>query len=304
MRRDPARPFEYDRQQRLDLQLGATHDRDGARVDDCTFVSPYGGNVTGYLVTPRDPGAYPALLFLHWGFGSRATFLSEAVAYARAGVVSLLVDAPGCGARGKGLPRLGDELVARDFLVRTVVELRRALDVLCTLDVVDRERIGYVGFSLGGSLAGQLAGSDPRVRAVVVMGGVGEVAEAWSMAPGPEYRETLHPLDGVRHVGRSEAAFLFQFASGDAFVSRAAAETFYASAPAPKQIRWYETDHAFDAEALRARARWLGEELGFRPPDDPTWLDRVAVPRGERIKFRVGQTIYRLIAAVVRRGRR
>jgi hypothetical protein len=61
---------------------------------DITYASPAGGRVTAYLVTPRGKGPFPAVLFGHWGDGTRTEFMPEALLYARAGVVSLLVDYP------------------------------------------------------------------------------------------------------------------------------------------------------------------------------------------------------------------
>jgi len=43
---DPARLFDYDRKQPLDIQEKATYDRNGVRVIDLSYASPRQGRVT------------------------------------------------------------------------------------------------------------------------------------------------------------------------------------------------------------------------------------------------------------------
>ena len=46
------------------------------------------------LVVPTGKGPFAAILFGHWGNGTRAEFIPEAKTYARAGAVSLIPDYP------------------------------------------------------------------------------------------------------------------------------------------------------------------------------------------------------------------
>lgn len=285
--------FDYDSSPPLDLQPSHERMQGKARVEDFSFASPMDGErVTGYLVLPAAPGRCPAVVFAHWEFGSRETFLSEAVAYARAGVVSLLPDAPGMGRRGGRLPPLHDAEIAQTFARQAVVELRRGVDVLEARAEVDATRLGFVGHGLGASLGGQLAAAEPRLRACVLMAGCGELSRGWKRNPDEDYLAALRPLDAVRHVGRAKASFLFQYATRDGFIPREDAEAYFEAAPEPKRIRWYEANHAFGTPALRERAAWLAGELGFALPSDPAWLARVRLPIAERVRHRAGKTIY------------
>jgi fermentation-respiration switch protein FrsA (DUF1100 family) len=123
------------------------------------------------------------------------------------------------------------------------------------------------------------------------MAGYPEVSTGWPLRPDVAYQAALAPYDGVRHVGRSKAAFLFQFGTHDGFVSRAQAEQFIAAAPAPKRVLWYEADHALGSRALPDRASWLSQQLGFPPSD----LTGVGLPTGDRIKHAIGKRIYALL---------
>jgi hypothetical protein len=84
----------YDAKQPLSIQTGSTYDRPGCTIIDRTYASARSGQVGAYLVTPKAQGKFAAILFDHWGNGTRAEFLPEAELYARAGAVSLLPDYP------------------------------------------------------------------------------------------------------------------------------------------------------------------------------------------------------------------
>src|SRR5205814_10091651 len=84
----------YDQKAPLDIQETATFDRQGIKVQDITFASPKGGRVTAYLIVPATKGPHAGIVYGHWGNGNRTEFLPEAIAFAKAGVVSVLIDYP------------------------------------------------------------------------------------------------------------------------------------------------------------------------------------------------------------------
>src|SRR5215469_10565616 len=88
----PRPSFEYDRTKPLDIRESGVRTIDGAAVHDITYASPKGGRVPAYLVVPGSGGKHPGIVFLHWGYGDRGSFLPEAVVYAKSGAESLLVD--------------------------------------------------------------------------------------------------------------------------------------------------------------------------------------------------------------------
>jgi fermentation-respiration switch protein FrsA (DUF1100 family) len=73
------------------------------------------------------------------------------------------------------------------------------------------------------------------------------------------------PLDPTRHLANIGALpVLFQFATRDRFVPKAAAEALVASVGGPKDVRWYDAEHALNADATRDRLAWLRARLGAR----------------------------------------
>jgi len=64
---------------------------------DCelTYASPMGCRVDAFLVEPITPARQrPGIVFGSWGLGNRSEFLPEAIIYARAGAVSVLINYP------------------------------------------------------------------------------------------------------------------------------------------------------------------------------------------------------------------
>jgi dienelactone hydrolase len=253
-------------------------------VRDVSFASRAGGQVTAWLVAPDARGPLAGLLFAHWGFGSRGSFLAEARALAASGVVSLLPNAPGYGGRPGPRPPFRAPEAARFFAEQSVADLRRGLDLLCGEGGADAERIGFVGHSLGASVGGALAGADPRVCAAVLVGGTGTISRLWLPRASEAEREALAPLDAVAWIGRSRAACLFQFGERDEFITRADAEAYAAAAPAPMRVAWYPCDHAFDAAARRERAGWLRDRLGLGPLDEAA-LAAARLPARDRLAY-------------------
>jgi len=158
----------------LDVQEGESRERDDAVVRDLSYAGPE-GRITAYYVTPQGEGPFPAVVFMHGSPGQRVTFLGEAVELAQRGIASVLPDAP--FARSPRPPDVDftDGDPAR--LSQLVIELRRAVDFLVEQDEVDPSRLGYVGFSWGGSLGANFAAVERRVGSFVLMSGVPRLSE-------------------------------------------------------------------------------------------------------------------------------
>lgn len=259
---------------------------------DITFASPADGSVTATLLEPTGTAASAGVLMLHWGFGNRLSFLAEAIVYARCGARVLLVDAPGMGARGKGLPALGDAAVARAFLVQCVTELRCGIDLLLQAGTPGM-RLGYVGHSLGAAIGVPFCGTEDRLAASVLMTPIGDLSQGgWSLSPGSDYRTTMAPLDGTRLIGRARCALYFQFGTRDPWVDRGTAARLCAAAPKARSD-WYEADHRLSARALHDRANWLCAQLALNAPE-PTTLAHVRLPASDLWRHAITAPLQRI----------
>ncbi|MCP3144714.1 prolyl oligopeptidase family serine peptidase [Pyxidicoccus xibeiensis] len=267
----------YDAKAPLDVKTVRTQKRGEATVTELTYASPKGGLVPAYLVTPPGPGPFAAVVFLHWGQGTRNEFLDEALALSRAGVVSLLVDAPHVRPAPWTRPVNGPRV--HDAFVQAVVDLRRGVDLLTARPEVDGQRVGYVGHSLGGTVGGAFVGAEPRLRAAVFMAGIGDYSasilkeegltekfrrEGFTQKRFDAFMLHMAVLDGV--VGVRAAAhppLFFQYARSDEWVTYSNARVFIDAASEPKLSKFYEGGHELSDAARRDRAQWLRTHLGF-----------------------------------------
>jgi dienelactone hydrolase len=244
------------------------------------------GRVAAWLVAPDAKGPHAGVLWLHWGFGSRDSFLAEAEALAASGVVSLLPNAPGYGGRPGPRPLFRAAPAARAYAEQAVAELRAGLDQLCAEPGVDAARIGFVGHSLGASVGGAFLGADPRVSAAVLLAGTGRISRLWLPRASDAERTALAALDGAAWIARTQAACLFQYAERDEWITRGDAAEYAGAAPEPKRVLRYACDHAFDAAARRDRAAWLHERLALGSLDEAA-LARAALPARDRFGYRL-----------------
>jgi dienelactone hydrolase len=265
--------FTYDRRKPFNVTVTGTEPRGAAVVTDLTYDRLTSGTRGAYLVTPATAPASrrPGVLFVHWyeppnPTSSRKEFLEDALALAADGVTSLLVDTMWSDPAW---------FQARDpesdfgHSIEQVKELRRALDLLASRPGVDGTRLIYVGHDFGAMYGALAAGAETgRLKAFVFMAGTQSFSDWFLLWPKRDEATRaqivarLAPLDPVRHLPLvGSVPKLFQFASADRFVSKAAAEALVASAKEPREVKWYDAPHALNAEATRDRVAWIRSQV-------------------------------------------
>jgi len=273
---DPPSMFAYDRQRPAGLVATGTEVRGAAVVTDLTYQTLTGARRAAYLVTPSSPssGSHPAVLFVHWyeppnPTSSRKEFLPDAIELAGDGVISLLVDTMWSD---PDWFRNRDPENDLGHSIEQVKELRRALDLLVSRPGVDASRVFYVGHDFGAMYGALVAGVDAsRLKGFVFMAGTRSFSDWFLLWPKrddavkEEAIRRLAPLDPVRHLPKAGALpILFQFATRDRFVTKDAADALVATAAGPKEVRWYDAEHALNADATRDRLAWLRSRLAGR----------------------------------------
>jgi dienelactone hydrolase len=273
---DAEKLFAYKKSLAFDLKEESVREQDGVIIRDVTYAShtPQRGRIKAYLIKPAGKGPFAGVLFFHWlgeTNSNRNEFLDEAVALARQGTVSLLLEGyfPWAVAPTDGQ-------TDRQRVIDETIEVRRALDLLLGQKEVDRKRVAYVGHDYGAMYGAIMAGVDKRVKAYIFMAPIGSFSY-WSLAywlrkkeaPFKEaYRQSLKTVDPVSHISRSApATLLFQFANSDEHIQKAEALAFADAASQPKQVLWYDAKHELNVDAARTdRREWLTRQLGLARP--------------------------------------
>jgi dienelactone hydrolase len=259
--------FDYDAAAPLDVREVKSEARDGATVHDITYAGP-AGRIDAFLVLPDGDGPFPAVEFMPGAPGARYTFFTEALELAKLGIVSLLPDPP------YARPPAEDVVVFKpsdkDGIVQEVKEMRRGIDLLVSRPEVDPGRLGYVGFSWGGSLGAVFSAVERRVHSFVLMSLVprlstdmrklGEEQGAGDLSA---YEEAMKPIDAVEFLPHAapSAPFLM-FGIQDTRPSPADGREAFAAASSPKKIGWYDAEHELNDQARADARTWLAARLG------------------------------------------
>lgn len=131
-------------------------------------VSIKSGNetISGYLALPDSPGRHPGLVVVHEWWGLNDWVKEEAQKFAGQGYVALAVDLY----RGKiaNDPDSAHQLMRGLPQDRAIRDMRAAFAYLETRPEVNKNKIGSVGWCMGGGLSLQLAIHEPKLAACVL----------------------------------------------------------------------------------------------------------------------------------------
>jgi hypothetical protein len=275
--------FDYDAKQPLDIHDTVIQEFKDATLHDITYASPKGGPVDAYLVIPKGKGPFAAILFGHWGNGTRAEFIPEAKIYAGAGVVSLIPDYPWDRPQPwhKALSSGDKAEQDRDIEIQAVIDLRRGIDLLLQRPDIDPKRLAYVGHSYGAQWGSILSAIDRRMKTSVLMAGVAEVGDIWLRSNDPgivdfrnsqpkgqleEYMRITGDIDAIHFVGHAAPIpLLLQFANYEQYFDKTSMQHYVTAASDPKKVIYYDTGHDLnDPRALEDRYEWLAKHIGLR----------------------------------------
>jgi dienelactone hydrolase len=241
-------------------------------VHDISFVSG-GAKLDGYLLLPPGSAHRPAVVVVHGSGGDRGELLTEAEWLAARNVVVLTITEPSTSnppaPATTGATSILEQV--RDTQVRDVVAVRRAVDVLRSLRVVDPRRIGYLGWSAGAKTGAFVAASEPHVKALVLLSAGADPVSAFVAHAPPELRAAvrrdLGSVDPIRYVAAARpGSLLLEDGTRDEIVPHAALLNVIHAAPKGTTVRWYTAPHALDRTAYHDAYDWLARKL---PIDGP-----------------------------------
>ena len=265
--------FDYNQSAPLDVKVTKTEWRDGVQVRDITFANTSGARTAAYLVVPSTKGPHPAALMVHWYApeehdSNRTQYLGQAVELAKLGVVSLLPETMWSEPKWFPARKRTEDF---DASVRSVKELRRALDLLMTQPGVDKNRVGLIGHDFGAMYGAILITADKRPTLYALQAFTNEMSHWYLYGPKmaepdrTQFIEKLKPLDATEHLGRAAPApVLLQFGTTDVHVSKARAQTSIDATSEPKTVIWYDAGHGLTERAVQDRITWIKERWKLR----------------------------------------
>jgi dienelactone hydrolase len=248
------------------------------RIRRVRYVGASGVRVPAILWQPAGAGALaPAVVLQHGANTSKEDYYIQAPArrWAKHGWTVLAIDLAEHGERATSTP--SDPLVRRRligkpaFVEQSVGDLSAGVDVLAETAGVDADRIGYVGFSLGGMLGTVFAAREPRIAAAaVVIAGSFAYTRYWERGVTDEDRRrrrtAAEATDPAFFAGAiAPRPFLMVNTVDDPIFPREAVETLFAAAREPKELRWRPgTHHQWGAGIYRDVFGFL--RAAFEPP--------------------------------------
>ena len=126
-------------------------------------MSSRGVDVPVTIVTPAEGNAFPLVVMAHGHGGSREEgggFPMVAEALAKQGIATIRMDFPGCGD--------STESFTENNLGNMLLDLQAAREFVTSHADIDSDRVGLLGYSMGGRLVTLLAAIDPNYKVMAI----------------------------------------------------------------------------------------------------------------------------------------
>ena len=225
-----------------------------------SFVNHQRERVTGIFKRPPGSGPFACVLLLH-GMGANKEDLLKSIGgwILQKGIAVLALDAKHHGERAN-VRNLDVEQID-DTMMTSVVEYRMVLDYLNKRGDVDMQRIGLIGYSMGGWSGAILAGVDSRIQASVLCVSCDSVIDMIDGLPVSK-RLPAHYIAPSNYVGHiAPRAMLMINGRNDPLTRPENVRRMFDAAGEPKELIWASSDHHLPASVMRRGVEWLVQKL-------------------------------------------
>jgi dienelactone hydrolase len=258
---DLAAQFTYDASAPIGVvELGSTLDR-ALTVRDIEFTGARGGRARAYLITPPTGGPHPGMVFVAGSNQRREDIRDDALAVARRGVVTLVLEQSQMAAARPHIWTLTAQ--DREEAIETVQDVRRAIDLLIARPDVDRTRIGYYGFSYGAWLGAITAAVDRRVTLLVLRSGgpqiLTEIARTTGRTVTPDYLALMATVDQMSYAPSIVGPVLVQNGKTDTTYTAEQIRAWQERVGGMKTVGNYNAGHTLDAPANADVTNWIAQ---------------------------------------------
>lgn len=261
--------FGYDRDLPFDANTAPAGEGGGLTVERFEITSRYEERVSGLLMqSVNAEGPRPLILVGHPGTLDKSSdyVLWPAEQWVARGAICATIDQAGHGERARRAVSMEDfqrwPMRRLDQSLQTVADWMRTLDYLSERPEIDADRVGFVGFSMGGMRGAPFVGLDERVKAASFC-----ISGASTLTGGtsPSSRLAAQLTDpGVYAPMMAGRAIQIVAGERDDLITPEATQTFYDKLSEPKEIVWLPCGHwDFMPQGIRPVGPFLEQHLGF-----------------------------------------
>jgi dienelactone hydrolase len=262
--------FDYDKSIPLEVRMVEKNDEANYVREKIVFRGTRNSRVPGYLAIPKNgSGPYACILLMHGISDSKESWWKEnsfnsggllTKQLIDAGFAVLTLDAEYHGERLANndfesadifIFQNGWLLRARDMIVQSVIEYRRAMDYLSTREDIDSSQFGLVGYSMGGMMAFHLSAIDSRVKATVAS--VTHIIK--------EPYSALAVYNFAPYIG--DPSFLMLVGENDSrnYSKKEARQLYDLIKNKDKVLTFFESGHKLPSEWTRKASDWMAKYL-------------------------------------------
>ena len=261
--------FGYDRDFPFDATAEPAGDGAGMTVERFEITSRFEERVSGFLLqSVETDGPRPLILVGHPGTLDKSSdyVLWPAEQWVARGAVCATIDQAGHGERARRPVGMEDfqrwPMRRLDQSIQTVVDWMRVLEYLSERPEVDAERVGFVGFSMGGMRGAPFVGLDERVKAAsFCISGASTLTGRGGNAGELANRLTDPGVYAPMMAGRA-----IQVVAGehDDLVTPEATQRFYDQLSEPRELVWLACGHwDFMPQGIKPVGPFLEQHLEF-----------------------------------------
>lgn len=261
--------FGYDRDLPFSATTAPAGEGNSLVVERFEITSRYEERVSGLLLQSRETeGPRPLVLVGHPGTLDKSSdyVLWPAEQWVARGAICATIDQAGHGERARRPVSMEDfqrwPMRRLDQSLQTVVDWMRVLDYLSERPEVDAERVGFVGFSMGGMRGAPFVGLDDRVKAASFCISGASTLSGRGGSAGELANRLTDP--GVYAQMMSGRAIQVVAGEHDDLITPEATQRFYDQLSEPRELVWLSCGHwDFMPQGIQPVGPFLERQLGF-----------------------------------------
>lgn len=267
--------FQYDQRMLLKVKKEVLRETRDYIQYHVTYDSAHDRRVTSLLTIPKfGTPPYPVVIYQH-GMSERKEvehIVKGTEKLIKEGFAVFSIDAEYHGEREKSSPGFLHNLLVkgrvytfRDMFIQTVIDLRRGIDYLSKERDINKEKIGYIGISMGGIIGIIVSAVDKRIKAPIFLVAGGNFKENMPMIGMlPESVDILPIIDPIYFIDRISPHPILMINGLKDPSMMEGAKDLYKRAGEPKKIVWIDAEHVklpYKDEVIKICVDYLKENL-------------------------------------------